>query len=98
MYYQLWFLISAYSEDDVGLDFRKDLKPIKEYNKSTVNQNPHSKIIHFRCNNFFQRKITVFSRYVLFQPKRLESLGQNYYKSFELGFNSEFDVSSADSD
>ena len=52
MYYQLWFLISAYSEDDVGLDFRKDLQPIKEYNNSTLNQDVHSKIIDFRSHKF----------------------------------------------
>ena len=28
----------SYSEGDVGVDFRKDLQPIKEYNNSIVNQ------------------------------------------------------------
>ena len=34
----------SYSEGDVGVDFRKDLQPIKEYNNSIVNQT----IVDFR--------------------------------------------------
>ena len=49
--------------------------------------------------NLFNKKLQFFIKSINFLLKSLEKLGQNHFKSFELGFYSEYiDVSSAHSD